>query len=432
MGKGHRPTLARTAFVTHRALEFFTESELTTQMGYGRQLWPLIIVKELIDNSLDGCETGAVAPEISISLEADAISVTDNGPGIAAKVIDKSLDYHVRISDKRHYISPTRGQRGNALKCVWAAPFVANGRHSGLVEVETRGLHHRVEVNVDRIKQLPVIEHTTSDSVENGTLVKVYWNGIASCEVAAPGFFYRCSLKTALEWLVRNYAAFNPHATFHFGDLHLKASDPKWTKWRTDQPSSAHWYRISDLRNLIAAYITAGDRPVRDFIAEFTGLRGTQIRQKVLTEADISGSRLSDFVINGDVDQLKVDRLLAAMRANSKPVKPERLGIIGRDRLEKTLIAAGGANCKYWKQITFDEEGLPLVIEIAFGVRSEADGQERMIGLNWSPVLKIPSVHISEALNSCRVEFTDDVLLIIHLAQPRWAFSDHGKGALSE
>ena len=236
----------------------------------------------------------------------------------------------------------------------------------------------------------------------------------------------------ALRWLVASYAAFNPHATFHFGDLHLTASDPEWTKWRTDQPSSAHWYRVSDLRNLIAAYIAAGDRPVRDFIAEFAGLSGTQIRQKVLAEADISGGRLSDFVVDDDIDQRKVERLLAAMRANSKPVKPQRLGIIGQEHLEQTLRAAGAANCKYWKQATFDEEGLPLVIEIAFGVRNEADGQERTIGLNWSPVLKVPSGHISEALNSCRVGHHDDVMLVIHLAQPRWAFSDHGKGALSE
>jgi DNA topoisomerase VI subunit B len=51
----------RTAFSTDRTLEFFTESELTTQMGYGRQLWPLVIAKELIDNALDACETEAIA-----------------------------------------------------------------------------------------------------------------------------------------------------------------------------------------------------------------------------------------------------------------------------------------------------------------------------------------------------------------------------------
>jgi DNA topoisomerase VI subunit B len=133
--------LNRIAFTTDRTLEFFTESELRTQLGYGRELWPVVLVKELIDNGLDAGEATAVAPVITVTLEADAITVADNGPGISANIIEKSLDYYVRISDKKGYISPTRGQLGNALKCVWAAPFVVTGE--GLVEVTACGLHHR-------------------------------------------------------------------------------------------------------------------------------------------------------------------------------------------------------------------------------------------------------------------------------------------------
>ena len=51
--------LQRTASTTDRALEFFTESELTTQIGYGVELWPLVLVKELIDKALDACEATA-------------------------------------------------------------------------------------------------------------------------------------------------------------------------------------------------------------------------------------------------------------------------------------------------------------------------------------------------------------------------------------
>jgi DNA topoisomerase VI subunit B len=403
-------------------------------MGYGRQLWPLVIAKELIDNALDACEVGAIAPEISITLEPDSLTVTDNGPGIPAEVIEKSLDYHIRVSDKKHYVSPTRGQLGNALKCVWAAPYVANGAHSGLVEVEARGLHHRVEVNLDRINQVPVVRRTAAESsVKNGTSVRVHWSGIASCEIPTPNGFYRSPFSQKLPRMLAGYAAFNPHASFHFGDIQIAASDRQWKKWRSDQPTSPHWYRTNDLRNLVAAYIAAGDRPVRDFLAEFAGLSGTQIRQKVLTEAGIAGSRLGDLVSNEDVDLENVNRLLTAMRANSKPVKPERLGVIGREHLEKTLGAYNAVNPKYWKQATFDEEGLPLVIEIAFGINRN-DGQEhlRVVGLNWSPVFKIPSQHLAEALNDCEVQLSDATTLIIHLAQPRFAFSDHGKGALAE
>jgi DNA topoisomerase VI subunit B len=170
--------LARTAFTTDRTLEFFSESELTTQMGYGRNLWPLVLVKELIDNALDACETTNKAPEITVTLEPDAITVTDNGPGIPPETVERSLDYHVRISDKKYYLSPTRGQLGNALKCVWAAPFVADGQH-GIVEVEACGRHHLIQVSLDRIAQLPHIRHTIESSVKNGTSVKIHWDGVA-------------------------------------------------------------------------------------------------------------------------------------------------------------------------------------------------------------------------------------------------------------
>src|SRR5690349_20818044 len=89
----------RTAFTTDRMMEFFTETELTTQIGYGKALWPLVLSKELIDNALDASEGTGTAPVITITLESDAITVEDNGPGLNPKIIERSLDYRVRISD---------------------------------------------------------------------------------------------------------------------------------------------------------------------------------------------------------------------------------------------------------------------------------------------------------------------------------------------
>jgi DNA topoisomerase VI subunit B len=144
----------RTAFVTDRALEFFTDQELTTQIGYRKELWPLVLVKELIDNALDASDD--VPPEIVITLDKNAVTVQDNGPGLKTEIIEKSLDYSIRISDKKGYIGPTRGQLGNALKCVWAAPFVAT--RQSVIEASACGLDHRIEVNLDRLAQKPRIQ----------------------------------------------------------------------------------------------------------------------------------------------------------------------------------------------------------------------------------------------------------------------------------
>ena len=58
--------LERTTFEVSRELEFFSEKELQTQIGQSKQWWPVAILKELIDNALDACETANIAPERSM------------------------------------------------------------------------------------------------------------------------------------------------------------------------------------------------------------------------------------------------------------------------------------------------------------------------------------------------------------------------------
>ena len=119
-------TLERTTFETSRLLEFFSEKELTMQIGRGRRQWPLALLKELIDNALDACEIAGPPPSIAVRLDPDALTVADNGPGLpAARWSARSTTG--AGSDKAHYVSPTRGQLGNALKCLWAAPYVVHG-----------------------------------------------------------------------------------------------------------------------------------------------------------------------------------------------------------------------------------------------------------------------------------------------------------------
>lgn len=62
-------TLQRETFTFSRELEFFTERELTAQIGLSRQYWPYVILKELLDNALDACETAGIPPELEVKLE---------------------------------------------------------------------------------------------------------------------------------------------------------------------------------------------------------------------------------------------------------------------------------------------------------------------------------------------------------------------------
>jgi DNA topoisomerase VI subunit B len=59
-------TSQRETFRTSRLLEFCSQKELVTQTGHSVDQWPLVILKELVDNLLDGCEETDVPPKADI------------------------------------------------------------------------------------------------------------------------------------------------------------------------------------------------------------------------------------------------------------------------------------------------------------------------------------------------------------------------------
>ncbi len=97
----------RNHFTISRSLEYFTDAELTKQMGVSRHKWVITLIKELIDNALDAAETIGVDPVITVTVEEDSISIRDNGPGIPEAVIRDSVNFDVRVSDKVGYVSPS-------------------------------------------------------------------------------------------------------------------------------------------------------------------------------------------------------------------------------------------------------------------------------------------------------------------------------------
>ncbi len=103
--------LKRTMFETSRVLEYFTERELSYQTGHNKSDWPLVILKELMDNALDASENAAIAPEIKVEMHHSGehfftIAVEDNGPGIQPEVITRILNFQTRTLDKEAYVSP--------------------------------------------------------------------------------------------------------------------------------------------------------------------------------------------------------------------------------------------------------------------------------------------------------------------------------------
>ena len=140
------PTVERTVFATPRAAEFLELRALQAQTGQPVEAFGHVVVKELLDNALDGAETAGRAPNIDITTRTDDgitfVTVTDNGAGITPATVDDVCDFTVLVSDKARYRGPARGAQGNALKTLLGIPYAL-----GITEpvvIESAGIHHEL------------------------------------------------------------------------------------------------------------------------------------------------------------------------------------------------------------------------------------------------------------------------------------------------
>ena len=177
--KGRRQGWSELRFAPRAKMDFFSERELVTQTGHDRWEWPLVVVKELVDNSLDACEEAGVAPVIEVCCDAGGISVADNGPGIPESTLTGQLDFSVRVSSREAYRSPCRGAQGNALKTLLPLPYILDPQH-GRVIVEAHGHRHVVTCGADPISQRPVIQDGKAELPKSKELQICKWREKAS------------------------------------------------------------------------------------------------------------------------------------------------------------------------------------------------------------------------------------------------------------
>jgi hypothetical protein len=118
-GRKAEPKLTRVAFETSRLMEFCSLRELQNQTGHAWSDWPLVVLKELVDNALDACEESEIAPVISVGVEPGSITIADNGRGIEASTIKGILDYSIRVPSREAYVSPHLTLRGEAFGKVF-------------------------------------------------------------------------------------------------------------------------------------------------------------------------------------------------------------------------------------------------------------------------------------------------------------------------
>ena len=475
------PGLRRETFRTSRMLDFCSEKELVAQTGHRPAQWALVVLKELLDNALDACEEAGIAPEVAIAVDETGITVADNGPGIPAETVKGVLDFTVRVSSREAYVSPTRGAQGNALKTIVAMPFVLDGSR-GRVEIEACGIHHAITFEVDHVRQEPVIRHEQAESeVKKGTVVRVplLWRNLAKADFAD-----EADVEEETDWeekavfglllggpgaddpaespnsprsigdtesrflqFATDYAWLNPHTAITidwFGErTAIPATDAAWSKWKPSEPTSPHWYTTAHLERLIGAYIkhdadNGRERTVRELVAEFRGLSATAKQKRVLDATGLARAPLSALIKDNGFVRPKIEDLLAAMKANSAPIKPVMLGTIGKEHFRQRLAAAGCEMESFeYRRVMETEDDIPWIIETAFAWCPKAKQRRLITGVNWSPGIVNPfrefgrfGTSLDTILTRARCDTDDPVIVVLHIACPRVEYTDRGKSAL--
>ncbi|MEI8373691.1 MAG: ATP-binding protein [Planctomycetota bacterium] len=440
--KKQPPTLAPTTFSTSRLADFCSEKELVKQTGHARSEWPLVILKELVDNSHDACEEAGTAPVISVTVDDSGIEISDNGPGIPAKTVESLVDFSTRTSSREAYVIPARGAQGNALQTLLAMSYVLDG-NLGRVDITAQGLRHEISFRIDPIRQIPAITHTAHpvEIVKIGTSVKVWWPPVSMDTLRDSGSeFLQNAL--AFTWL-------NPHLTItvHWFGVGISdsATDPAWTKWKPSDPTSPHWYSHEAFNRLVGAYIAQGqddgtERSVREFISEFRGLSGSAKQKIVLDKTGLARTNLSALVDDNGLRHEVVDKLLAACQENSTAVKPAALGIIGEAHIKERFGICDSqleeSYFEYRRVATMDGD-LPVVVEVAFAFNPDSDANRKIIfGVNWSagiinPFRQLNYSSLDELLGEQKAGQDEPVTILVHVARPGIQHKDRGKSAVS-
>lgn len=125
------------------------------------------------------------------------------------------------------------------------------------------------------------------------------------------------------------------------------------------------------------------------------------------------------------------------MKANAKPVKPKRLGVIGESHFRQRFEAMGCIPKSIRYRRAMPKNGMPYVIETAFAKCDDDESRVIFTGANWSSAINNPfrsfggtGEGLETVLANARAGGNEPILLAIHLAHPRVEYTDRGKSAM--
>jgi hypothetical protein len=403
--------------------EYFSEKGLTSLTGLPRPWWSDVILKELIDNSLDAVE-GLKDKGITIEYNDKIFFIHDTYGGIPENVIEGIHDFSKYISNKRHYIAVSRGYQGNALKTVIGICHLENARLQFITN--NKKISYEIDESklaIGLVRFAPVVEMLNGGEDRPG--IKI--TGI------------RFS-RSAIHEKIQTYHLCNPDVSFvfngyKFNNITLKPGKKK-SKKRDD--NFLHWYDLNSFNKLLQAIAHKDPgRTVKNFCALFSGT------QRVLSNMSFPYKKLSDIAGNNEAVRQLYHKLKNLVSEPSSTYLEKY--IVGKSQI-KNVFGRGDA-FKYkriYGKYRHHEVDIPFCLEASLH-RSDYYSDARIITtINRSvPYESCPFKFNKDAIRFNGKEYKEDSLLsileqagfkeargvrlFIHFISPHIQFTEHSK-----
>jgi 5S rRNA maturation endonuclease (ribonuclease M5) len=275
-----------------RGIEYF--NNLQNLIGLSLDRWQEVIVKELMDNSLDAVDQ-LDQKQITVTCTDDLFSVCDNGGGIPAAALGDIYNFNIYVSSKRHTRTVSRGAQGNAVKSIIAICYLQK-----LVLFFVTG-GQKITYKPDAVMiGLGHIEGAFSKVVETSELPDgVYIQGAVSMSVL-------------IEYLVA-YQKVNSDVFLTInGESYGQFTDTR----KMSHVHSIHWYEYQTFDELVKR--TALNHPEKTTKQFLSGFSKTQ---RIMSRLNLPGKLLHDFY----AEDAAVHVLFDNLKAISEKFRPQIL-----------------------------------------------------------------------------------------------------------
>ena len=207
-------------YETDMMADYFSENELIKKTGVSKSLWEFVLLKEIIDNSLDAIEslqTKKVTVNYFISNGEKHLQIFDNGNGISIDTVKRIYKFSKYVSKNRHHITPSRGKQGNGLKTVISICHLMNYRL----------IWHTYEGNkIENILDISEIE----DGILSCTTKELGYTEFRGIEIVGYDISYSNLISN-----IEKYVKCNPDVTFSISYTGIYQKEYEATKTPIDK-----------------------------------------------------------------------------------------------------------------------------------------------------------------------------------------------------